>query len=118
MLRLRSTADFERVRRDGRSYAHPLLVLSACRRIIAADQAPPQSQIGFLAGRSVGSAVRRNRAKRLMRAAAHALADRLEPGWDLVLIARAPIGGCKMPEVQAALAQLLRRAHVLNSTSQ
>ncbi len=114
MLRLRSTAEFERVRRDGRSYAHPLLVLIACRAAAPADQARPSTRYGFTAGRSVGSAVRRNRAKRLLREAARALAPQVAPGWDLVLIARAPIGGCKMPEVQAALAQLFRRAHVLS----
>lgn len=112
MLRLRSTADFERVRRDGRSYAHPLLVLIASR---GAD--PASVRLGFAAGRSVGAAVRRNRAKRLLRAAARALAPRFQPGWDLVLIARAPIGGCKMPEVRDALAQLLRKAHVLGPSA-
>ena len=111
MLRLRSTADFERVRRDGRSYAHPLIVLIVCR---AAGETQPASRFGFTAGRSVGSAVRRNRATRLMRAAARALAAGLAPGWDLVLIARAPIAGCKMPQVRDALAQLLRKAHVFN----
>lgn len=111
MLRLRSTADFERVRRDGRSYAHPLIVLIVCR---AAGEARPAPRFGFTAGRSVGSAVRRNRAKRLMRAAARALAAGLAPGWELVLIARAPIAGCKMPQVRDVLAQLLRKAHVLN----
>lgn len=115
MLRLRSTAEFERVRRDGRSYAHPLIVLVACRA--EAGPEPALTRWGFTAGRSVGSAVRRNRAKRLLRAAVRALAGQVSSGWDLVLIARAPIGGCKMPEVQAALAQLLRRAHVLSSSA-
>ena len=114
MLRLRSTADFERVRRDGRSYAHPLVVLIVCR---AAGDPPPVSRVGYTAGRSVGSAVRRNRAKRLLRAAMGTLAGQLPAGWDLVLIARAPLSGCKMPQVRDTVAQLLRKAHVLNSSA-
>lgn len=109
MLRLKSATDFERVRRDGRSYAHPLIVLVACR-----GEGPETSptRLGFTAGRSIGSAVRRNRAKRLLREAMRGLAPRVAPGWDLILIARAPIVGCKMPEVREAVAQLLRRARL------
>lgn len=110
MLRLTSPTDFERVRRDGRSYAHPLVVLAACR----AEPAQTASRLGVTAGRSVGSAVRRNRAKRLMREAARSLAPRIASGWDLVLIGRAPLLGCKMPEVREAVAQLLRRARLLS----
>lgn len=109
MLRLKSATDFERVRRDGRSYAHPLIVLVACR-----GEGPETSptRLGFTAGRSIGSAVRRNRAKRLLREAMRGLAPRVAPGWDVILIARAPIVGCKMPEVREAVAQLLRRARL------
>lgn len=110
MLRLTSPTDFERVRRDGRSYAHPLVVLVACR----AEPAQTGSRLGITAGRAVGSAVRRNRAKRLMREAARALAPRIASGWDLILIGRAPLLGCKMPEVREAVAQLLRRARLLS----
>lgn len=112
MLRLRSTTDFERVRRDGRSYAHPLVVLVACRQTPEAQTA---ARCGFTAGRAVGGAVRRNRAKRLMREAARALAGQLAPGWDLILIARAPLVTRSMSEVQDAVRQLLRKAHVLTT---
>lgn len=111
MLRLRSTTDFERVRRDGRSYAHPLVVLVAAR----GRAAQPATRVGFTAGRSVGTAVKRNRAKRLLREAYRSLAAEVAPDWDLVLIARAPIVEHKMPEVRAALAQLLRKAHVISN---
>jgi ribonuclease P protein component len=110
MLRLRSATDFERVRRDGRSYAHPLVVLVAAR----SPQAQAKARVGFAAGRSVGTAVKRNRAKRLLREAFRSLAAGVAPEWDLICIARAPIVERKMPEVRAALAQLLEQAHVLN----
>jgi ribonuclease P protein component len=114
MLRLRSTTDFERVRRDGRSYAHPLVVLVAAR----SPEAQSAARVGFTAGRSVGTAVKRNRAKRLLREAYRSLAAGVPPEWDLVLIARAPIVERKMPEVRSALAQLLRKAHVISHALQ
>ena len=119
MLHLKSATDFERVRRDGRSHAHPLVVLIARRQTGderlpgEAGPAASQTRVGFVAGKSVGTAVDRNRAKRLLREAVRALADRLAAGWDLVLIARRPLAAAKLADAQAALEQLLRRAKVL-----
>jgi len=62
------------------------------------------------AGRSVGGAVQRNRAKRLLREAMRMLLPTIRPGWDLILIARQPLPGATYQQVQAALSQLIRRA--------
>lgn len=119
MVRLKSSTDFERVRRDGRSHAHPLVVLLARRR--APDESTPGgalvgatvTRVGFVAGKSVGSAVERNRAKRLLREALRGAAAGLEPGWDMVLIARRPLAASRLAETRAAVEPLLRRARVL-----
>jgi ribonuclease P protein component len=119
LVRLKSSTDFERVRRDGRSHAHPLVVLLTRRR--APEETTPSgalvgaavTRIGFVAGKSVGSAVHRNRAKRLLREALRACVPGLAPGWDLVLIARRPLAASKLTEAKAALEPLLRRAKVL-----
>ncbi len=119
MLRLRSATDFERVRRDGRSYAHPFVVLIAGRQ--PADSAPGEqpagTRVGYAAGRSVGNAVKRNRAKRLLRESVRSQAAPIAPGWDLILIARTAIVGCTLAQVREAVSQLLRRAHVLSSNA-
>lgn len=106
-FRLRRSQDLDRARRSGRSYAHPLLVLVACRN----EQS--RARVGVVAGRAVGSAVKRNRAKRLLRAAMRSLVGTLVPGWDVVLIARAPLVESSYVEVQEALAILLRRAELV-----
>jgi ribonuclease P protein component len=122
LLRLKSATDIERVRRDGRSHAHPLVVLIARRRepaelpAVPGSQASARPRFAFVAGRSVGGAVDRNRAKRLLREAARSCEPALLPGWDLLLIARAPLAEAGQPEARAAVSQLLRRAHVLNET--
>lgn len=66
--------------------------------------------MGVTASRLLGSAVERNRARRLLREAARLCYPHICPGWDLVLIARAPMREAQMPQVCQALNTLLRRA--------
>jgi len=108
-IRLRRSVDFERARQEGRSWSHPLLVL------VAAPNPVGLTRIGVVAGRRLGTAVARNRAKRLLREAARRLYPRLVPGWDLILIARSPILSVKEPQVEAALEQLAREARLLQT---
>jgi ribonuclease P protein component len=68
-----------------------------------------------MAGKRVGSAVARNRAKRRLREAVRARWPQMAPGWDLVWIARKPVVTAAWPEVQQAVEQLLRRARVLKA---
>ncbi len=107
-FRLTRSEDFKRVRRFGKSYAHPLVVLAAQ----AADHS--QVRIGLAAGRAVGTAVGRNRAKRLLREAMRPLLPSLTPGWDLILIARPGLASATLAETRQALDMLLRRARLLS----
>lgn len=99
---------FKRVRRLGKSYAHPLVVLVA----FASENQP--LQVGVAASRAIGNAVQRNRAKRLLRAAIAPLLTQLPANHQLVLIARQPILAVKSPEVTQAILGLLRRARLLS----
>ena len=55
----------------------------------------------------------RNRAKRLLRAAAQSLYNRIHPGWDLVIIAREPMKNSNLHETSPAMELLLKRARLL-----
>ena len=72
-------------------------------------------RVGVAAGRAVGSAVRRNRAKRLLRAAMQRILPDLAAGSDLLLIARPPLTTSTLEETEAALRILLKRAQLLIS---
>jgi ribonuclease P protein component len=96
--------DIERVRQSGKSYSHPLVVL------IAAPNELGIIRIAVVAGRSVGGAVLRNRAKRLLRACLDPLIPGLASGWDLVLLARRPLSEAGFGKVLLALEIVLRRA--------
>jgi len=73
-------------------------------------------RVGVAAGRAVGSAVKRNRAKRLLRAAMQLFVESLPVGWDVVLVARPPLPSSNLLEVQGALQSLLNRAQLLVSS--
>jgi ribonuclease P protein component len=66
-----------------------------------------------MAGRRIGGAVARNRARRLLREAWWAVAPRLREGHDLVLVARRPLAKTKAPELTAEIEGLLARAGVM-----
>lgn len=112
-FRLTRSEDFKRVRRSGKSYAHPLVVLivQAHERSNPAD--PPRVKVGVVAGRTVGTAVYRNRAKRLLREAVRTLLPHITPGLDLILIARPGLTSASLEETRQALLTLLQRAQIL-----
>jgi ribonuclease P protein component len=108
-FRLTRSTDFQRVRQLGKSYAHPLMVL------IALPGEEPGIRIGVTAGRSVGKAVQRNRAKRILRSVLQPYLSELRPGWDIVLIARHPLVEADYKQAQSALANLIQRAKLLSN---
>jgi ribonuclease P protein component len=107
-FRLTRSTDIIRVRRSGRSYAHPLVVLYVLKSDL------PDTQVGVSAGLAVGNAVKRNRAKRLLRAAMSELTPATTPGWQLLLIARSPLAAANVFQTREALSTLLKRAGILN----
>ncbi|MFP3854588.1 MAG: ribonuclease P protein component [Anaerolineales bacterium] len=102
--RLRSPTDFRRVRREGKSYAHPLVVL------VASPNQMATSRFGVTTSRSFRKATERNRAKRRLRHALQPFLDEVEPGWDFVVIARRPILTAPWPDLKEALITLFNQA--------
>lgn len=84
--RLSRSRDFDAVYRSGRSVSTRYLVLYWFPREESAGAEP---RLGLAVPKSVGNAVVRNRVKRLLREAWRDLADRVRPGFDYVLVARA-----------------------------
>jgi ribonuclease P protein component len=95
------------VRLNGKSFPHPLIVLVAAPNHLAI------TRVGVVASRAVGMAVKRNRAKRLIRAALQELLPVVEPGWDMIIIARRPMNGSSYQKTFEAIRLLLARAQIL-----
>ena len=103
-FRLTRSEDFRRVRRSGKSYAHPLVVL------IVQTHDQPRVKVGVAAGRTVGTAIHRNRAKRLLREAMRTLVPNITSGLDVILIARPGLASATLEDTRRALTNLLQRA--------
>ncbi len=73
----------------------------------------PVSRCGFVTSRRIGGAVERNRARRRLNEAVRLLWDLVEPGWDLIWIARPSVNEAEFLDLQDACARLLRRARLL-----
>lgn len=104
--RIRYTREFERVRSEG--------VKEVSKTVVATCAANPDgssTRIGVISSRKVGSAVKRNRARRLMREAFRSCRGEISRPVDLVLIARKGIHRRKSYEVAGDLRRLLNRIH-------
>jgi ribonuclease P protein component len=107
-FRLSRSEDFKRVRRTGKSYAHPLVVLVA-----QSNDSSGHLKVGIAAGKMTGTAVHRNRAKRLLREAMRTLIPSTASGWDLILIARPALASATLADARSALMNVLKRAGLL-----
>ena len=111
-FRLTRSTDIKRVRRFGKSYAHPLVVL------VAHPNQAALTRVAVIAGATVGGAVTRNLVKRRMRACMDEIYPGLAPGWDLIVIARKPAAEAQFLQIRTAIQRLLTQAGVFNNTKQ
>jgi ribonuclease P protein component len=109
--RLSRAAEFERVYRHGRSQANRHLVL-----YVFPDDSARRARIGLSVPRKVGSAVERNKVKRLLREAFERARAGVDEGYDVVVVARPSASELAqrrgLPGVQASLDELLERSGI------
>jgi ribonuclease P protein component len=119
--RLKRRADFLRVAAARRKWAEPGLVLQVCPQPEPASDPAPDAgplpgftlRVGFTASRKVGNAVKRNRARRRLKAiAGEILPAMAKPGYDLVLIARPATIDRPFEALRHDLVQSLKRTQI------
>jgi ribonuclease P protein component len=98
---LRSSAEFRRVYDGGEKRVGRYVV------VFARPSEEKQTRVGVVASRKVGDAVRRNRAKRLLRSAYRPLHPAVSKPAELMFVARRNLIG---PDVRAALVEAELRA--------
>lgn len=105
--RLRGRAGFSRVYREGSRLPGNALVL-----YVRSTGTP--RRVGVTAGRGLGGAVARNRAKRRLREALRRLEGHLSHQGDIVLVARPLAGTARFSEIVEELEALCRAGRLLN----
>jgi ribonuclease P protein component len=114
--RLRTAADFSAaVRGAGGARSSGRLVVVHGRYALRSGSAdvadprpaPPPARVGFVVSKAVGSAVTRNRTKRVLRHLVAARLTRIPAGCDLVVRANPAAGAATTPELAADLDRAL-----------
>jgi ribonuclease P protein component len=106
-IRLRHTEDFQRLRREGHTFPHRLMVLSIAPNTLA------HNRYGVIVSKHLGKAVTRNRVRRRVKEAARLIHPQLQQGYDLVIIARAPLVQQPFSVVQRTVYELFQQAGIL-----
>lgn len=108
-FRLKHRADFNEIRSQGRKVVGSQVILIYIKHRDS-GQAP---KIGFSAGKRIGNAVKRNRAKRLVREAVKEYLASITPGSLCLFIVRHRINDATLEEVTRTVEKLLKNARLI-----
>lgn len=108
-FRLHRAEDFERLRRTNRTQQHLMMMVSYVPNGLN------YNRYGFITSKRLGKAIKRNRVRRLLREAIRLLHPKMQPGFDVIVIARHPLIGQPFTVVQNTVEMLLRRAGIIES---
>lgn len=105
---IKENRDFRRLYRQSSSFVSPALV------IYFKETCAGFSRLGITAGKKIGKAVMRNRAKRVIREAYRSLLPRFNKNVDIVIVARKKAAFVKSDEVKDELEKLLIKAKIID----
>ena len=108
LKRLTKRSDFLRVQRANIKYVTPSLVVQTASNSSLGQMT---ARVGFTASKKIGNAVRRNFAKRRMRALISRQSDTLVEATDYVVIARQAMLVKKFSDIEA---EIIGAIHALN----
>lgn len=97
---LKKNADFQKVYRNGKSYANRFLVMYVMKN------GSENNRIGISVSKKVGNSVVRHRVTRLIREGYRLQEDMFNSGLDIVVIARGTARDADFYEIKSALAHL------------
>lgn len=112
-MRLRTRSEFQRSRKDGKSFGGKFLVLSVLPDPSSGEAGSSRFRFGLILTRKVGNAVVRNHTRRRLRGLLSRHGARIKPGHQLVIIARYTAPSASYAELEFDWLQLLRRARIL-----
>lgn len=109
VIKLKENRDFRRAFARGKSFVASGVVIYVTKNRYN------NVRLGITAGKKIGNAVSRNRAKRVITAAFRYCLPNLKAGYDIVVVARARVLSLKSNEVAVMLKKQLMLAGVWDS---
>lgn len=106
---LKRNNDFRRLYARGKSYAGGYTVVYMSKNRLGTNR------VGFTVSKSLGKAVVRNRAKRLMRESYRLLSDRLLMGYDIIIVSRNRAVGKTQPQIMKDIEYAMRKLGLIES---
>lgn len=107
LTKIKENRDFRRAYKKGKSFVCPYIA------VYVNKNRSKNVRLGITAGKKIGNAVCRNRAKRVIFAAFRSFAGEITPGYDFVIVARTRILSVKSTDVALSLKKILHSAGVL-----
>lgn len=107
LTKIKENRDFRRAYKKGKSFVSPYIA------VYVTKNRSKNIRLGITAGKKIGNAVCRNRAKRVIYAAFRACVGEISSGYDFVIVARTRILSVKSTDVALSLEKILHSAGVL-----
>lgn len=107
IVRLSRTSDIKKVQRQGRSF------VGTCVVLLVLINSESQTRLGVIASTAVGNAVKRNKARRRIKACLLQYHSLLIVGVDILIIARRSINNTEYQVLKDELERLLKQSGLL-----
>ena len=104
---VKENRDFSRIYRKGKSFVSPVLVTYVIKNRSV------NVRYGITTGKKIGNAVKRSRARRVIRASYYQLYHKLKPGYDIIFVARGKTPFVKSQVIQKTMQKHLESAGVI-----
>lgn len=104
--------DFQTVYKKGRSYANKYLVMYVL------ENKKEENRLGISVSKKVGNSVVRHRITRLIRESYRLHKNKLQTGYDIVLIARTAVKERSYHEIESALLHLGKLHNIIEEVSE
>lgn len=106
-ITLKENRDFTRLYKRGKSFVSPVLVTYIMKNKTG------NLRYGITTGKKIGKAVKRTRARRVIRAAFYELYPCVKSGYDIVFVARGKTPFVKSQVVKSAMQKHFKSAGIL-----